>query len=116
MLNLLFKNENYNIKNPITILIVLFLLLVIIFSKQLYVWNLREGLKDFSATVEDSLDRYVLKYADKDDVNVITDHINYESTNLNIQDNEWTKLFLRDFYVKSSYNSCVLDSASFCVS
>lgn len=111
MLNYLFKNESFDIKNPITILIAFFLFIVIILSKQLYNSNLIEGFALFEDVIEKSLLRYIEKYENQPDVDVISSNINFQNTNLSRMD-EISKLYIRDFYIKSSFNSCVLDSAS----
>jgi len=110
MLNQLFKNENFDIKNPLTILILFFLLSLIVVSKYYYRRltienneNMFEGAKGFNELLE----QYASKYESGD--TQISSNIYYS---IDTEDIETNDLYLRDFYVKSSFNSCVIDPSS----
>jgi len=110
MLNQLFKNENFDIKNPLTLLIIFFLLSLIVVSKYYYRrltiennQNMFEGTKGFNELLE----QYANKYESGD--TQISSNIYYS---IDTEDIETNDLYLRDFYVKSSFNSCVIDPSS----
>ena len=110
MLNQLFKNENFDIKNPLTILIIFFLLSLIVVSKYYYrrlVIENNENMFSEANGFNDILQYYVAKYESR--ATQISPDIYYSIDTKNIDTKE---LYLRDFYIKSSYNSCVIDPAS----
>ena len=110
MLNQIFKNENFDIKNPLTILILFFLLSLIVVSKYYYrrlVIENNENMFGEEKGFNEVLQYYVGKYESAD--TQISSSIYYSIDTENIETND---LYLRDFYIKSSFNSCVIDPSS----
>tara|TARA_B100000927_G_scaffold291043_1_gene291656 strand:+ start:599 stop:2065 length:1467 start_codon:yes stop_codon:yes gene_type:complete len=110
MLNQLFKNENFDIKNPLTILIIFFLLSLIVVSKYYYrrltIEN-NQNMFDSTKGFNELLEQYASKYESVD--TQISPNIYYSIDTENIETDD---LYLRDFYIKSSFNSCVIDPSS----
>ena len=69
MLNQLFKNENFDIKNPLTIMIIFFLLSLIVVSKYYYrrltIEN-NQNMFDDTKGINELLEQYAEKYESGD--------------------------------------------------
>ena len=116
MLTYLTKREHFNL-NTNTIIIVIILFSIIFLSRYLYnlPFNIIEG---FSADLDPNIKQLLEDYIKKEEIfqrngKEIQSQSRHPPGQMQvIKPNLFSELYLRDFYIKSSFNSCVIDKQS----